>query len=675
MSKQNKQPLLQRPAVVGVLASLLSIIVGLVLGFVLLVLLNPGAAVGGMRAMLATGFSSMDKLGKVLYQAAPLMMCGLSVGFAFKTGLFNIGASGQCTMGAFFSLLCAIQFQMPWYVCLLAGAVGGAIWGVFPGLFKAYFNVNEVITAIMFNWIGMYLVNLLLANMPNMLASGWGASNSDRTAALNVANPGAILPRGPFAALFGNSSWINISIIITIIFAILVWVILQKTTFGYELKACGLSRDAAQYAGINSKRNIVLSMVISGALSGIGGAIYYLAGTGQYVLEKSILGMGFNGIPVALLASSNPIGTIFASLFISYIQVGGAAMQPAYSSETIDIVIAVIIYLAAFALLMRGSHEVNNGALTQGEIIALINYMNQILVSLLRLADLVISVTRALASGMRVNEILNTHTTMPDPAAAELDAEPAAPAVAFDDVTFTYNGAGAPSLTNVSFTAKPGETIGVIGGTGSGKSTLIDLVCRFYDATTGTVSLFGHNVKEYGFTQLRRMVGIVPQQAVLFTGTIRDNMRWAAPDATDEEIWQALEIAQAADFVRTKPGMLDAPVETAGRNFSGGQRQRLTIARALVPKPKVLILDDSASALDFATDAALRKAIKEKTEGMTVFIVSQRAAGVQHADHILVLDDGVLTGDATHSHLLKTCEVYKEICLSQLSKEEVEKTL
>ena len=268
--------------------------------------------------------------------------------------LFNIGASGQYTMGAFFALLCAIQFQMPWFVCLLAGAVGGAIWGIFPGLFKAYFNVNEVITAIMFNWIGMYLVNLLLANTPTMLASAWGASNSDRTAALSAANPGAILPKGPFAALFGNSSWINISIIITIVFAVLVWVVLQKTTFGYELKACGLSRDAAQYAGINSKRNIVLSMVISGALSGIGGGIYYLAGTGQYVLEKSILGMGFNGIPVALLASSNPIGTIFSALFISYIQVGGAAMQPAYSSETIDIVIAVIIYLAAFALLMRG---------------------------------------------------------------------------------------------------------------------------------------------------------------------------------------------------------------------------------------------------------------------------------------------------------------------------------
>ena len=308
MSKKSKQPLLQNPGVVGVLASLLSIVIGLVLGFILLVVLNPGASLEGMKAMMTTGFASMDKLGKVLYQAAPLMMCGLSVGFAFKTGLFNIGAPGQYTMGSFFALLCAIQFQLPWFVCLLAAAIGGAIWGIFPGLFKAYFN----------------------------------------------ANPGAILPKGPFAGLFGNSSWINIGIILTIIFALIVWVVLQKTTFGYELKACGLSRDAAQYAGINAKRNIVLSMVIAGALSGIGGGIYYLAGTGQYVIEKSILGMGFNGIPVALLASSNPIGTIFSALFISYIQVGGAAMQPAYSSETIDIVIAVIIYLAAFALLMRG---------------------------------------------------------------------------------------------------------------------------------------------------------------------------------------------------------------------------------------------------------------------------------------------------------------------------------
>ena len=335
----------------------------------------------------------------------------------------------------------------------------------------------------------------------------------------------------------------------------------------------------------------------------------------------------------------------------------------------------LVVNLAVVALLLRGGVEVDAGKLTQGEVIALINYMSQILLSLLRLADLVVSVTRALASGMRVNEILNTHTTMQDPGTAELAANDAAEAAKFEHVTFTYKDAGAPSLTDITFTARPGETIGVIGGTGSGKSTLIDLVCRFYDADNGGVALFGHDVKQYSFAQLRRLVGVVPQQAVLFTGTIRDNMQWAAPGASDEEIWQALEIAQAAEFVRGKPGMLDAPVETAGRNFSGGQRQRLTIARALVPKPKILILDDSASALDFATDAALRKAIKEETHGMTVFIVSQRAASVQRADHILVLDDGKLVGDAPHAELLRSCEVYKEICLSQLSKEEVAKTL
>ena len=335
----------------------------------------------------------------------------------------------------------------------------------------------------------------------------------------------------------------------------------------------------------------------------------------------------------------------------------------------------LVVNLAVVALLLRGGMEVDAGALTQGEVIALINYMSQILLSLLRLADLVVSVTRALASGMRVNEILNTCTTMEDPGTAPLAVDGAAEAVRFEHVDFTYHGAGAPSLTDISFAAGCGETIGVIGGTGSGKSTLIDLICRFYDTDRGTVTLFGHDVKQYGFAQLRSLVGIVPQQAVLFTGTIRDNMQWAAPNATDAEIWEALEIAQAADFVRSKPGMLDAPVETAGRNFSGGQRQRLTIARALVPKPKILILDDSASALDFATDAALRKAIKEKTQGMTVFIVSQRAASVQRADHILVLDDGTLAGDAPHAALLQSCEVYKEICLSQLSKEEVAKTL
>lgn len=335
----------------------------------------------------------------------------------------------------------------------------------------------------------------------------------------------------------------------------------------------------------------------------------------------------------------------------------------------------LVVNLGIIAILVRGGQQVNSGALTQGQIIALINYMSQILISLLRLADLVISVTRALASGARVNEILNTRTTMPDPAADELPPVDNAPAVALDGVTFRYRGAGAPSLTDIGFTAQNGETVGVIGGTGSGKTTLINLAARFYDADTGSVKLFGHDVKEYSFTQLRRMVGIVPQQAVLFTGTIRENMQWAAPNADDDAIWRALEIAQAADFVRSKPGMLDAPVETAGRNFSGGQRQRLTIARALVPQPKILILDDSASALDFATDAALRRAIKEKTKGMTVFIVSQRAASVQRADHILVLDDGRLVGDAPHAELLKTCEVYKEICLSQLSREEVAQTL
>ena len=335
----------------------------------------------------------------------------------------------------------------------------------------------------------------------------------------------------------------------------------------------------------------------------------------------------------------------------------------------------LVVNLTVIALLLSGGREVYTGTLTQGEVIALINYMSQILINLLRIADLVISVTRALASGVRVSEILNTPTTMADPAAAGLEPVAGSPAAAFDHVTFTYRGAGGPSLTDVSFAARPGETVGVIGGTGSGKTTLVDLVARFYDAGSGAVRLFGHDIRDYSFAQLRRMIGIVPQQAVLFTGTIRDNMQWAAPNATDDEIWATLEIAQAADFVRNKPGMLDAPVETAGRNFSGGQRQRLTIARALVPQPQILILDDSASALDFATDAALRAALKEKTRGMTVFLVSQRAASVQRADHILVLDDGQLVGDAPHADLLRDCPVYREICLSQFSREEVAKTL
>lgn len=338
----------------------------------------------------------------------------------------------------------------------------------------------------------------------------------------------------------------------------------------------------------------------------------------------------------------------------------------------------LIVNFGIVVVLLRGGVLVNEGALTQGAIIALISYMNQILTNLLRMADLVISVTRALASGIRVNELLNTTSGMPDPAesgAKELVPVAEAPAVWFDHVTFSYKGAGAPSLTDLDFAALRGQTIGVIGGTGSGKSTLVNLVARFYDASEGGVSLYGHDVRQYPFDQLRTMIGVVPQRAVLFTGTIRDNMRWACPNATDEQIWAALEIAQAADFVRGKPGGLDEKVDTAGRNFSGGQRQRLTIARALVPRPSILILDDSASALDYATDAALRKALKEKTAGMTVFIVSQRATAVQHADRILVLDDGELAGSGTHVELLRTCDVYREICLSQLSHEEVAKTV
>ena len=335
----------------------------------------------------------------------------------------------------------------------------------------------------------------------------------------------------------------------------------------------------------------------------------------------------------------------------------------------------LIVNLGSIAILWHGGRQVDAGALTQGEVMALLNYLSQILLNLLRIADLVIIMTRAVASAVRVSEVLAPPTTMPDPAAPELDAVPGAPAVAFEDVGFAYAGAGAPSLTGVTLAAAPGETIGVIGGTGSGKTTFVSLIPRFYDATGGRVLLFGHDVRRYGFAQLRRMIGVVPQKAVLFTGTIRDNMRWAKPDATDEEIWAALEIAQAAEFVRAKPGGLDAPVETAGRNFSGGQRQRLTIARALVPMPRILILDDSASALDYATDAALRTAIKEKTQGMTVSIVSQRAAGLRQAGRILVLDDGAPAGLDSHARLLQSCAVYREICLSQLSKEEVSRTV
>lgn len=339
-------------------ASLISIALGLLFGFLLLVIFNSKFALFGFDNLMTTGVASTEKLAKVFYQSAPLMMTGLSVAFAFKTGLFNIGATGQYTMGAFFALVGVVQFRLPWWAALLLGMVGGAMMGVIPGLCKALFNVNEVITSIMFNWIALFVVNLSLNNMPLMLANAWGAINKDRTAALTGSkfmayNPNATIPKAGLGELMG-SNYMNIGVFVAIFVAIIVWIIMNRTTFGYELKACGYNRYASNYAGINAKRNIVLSMTIAGALAGIGGGIYYLSGTAQYTLVKSLLSMGFNGIPVALLASSNPVGTIFSALFVSYIQVGGDALQPEYSREIIDIIIAAIIYLSAFALLMRG---------------------------------------------------------------------------------------------------------------------------------------------------------------------------------------------------------------------------------------------------------------------------------------------------------------------------------
>lgn len=351
MAEQKKRTL-RIPGSTSILASLISIGVGLVVGLILLFVLNARAAGGAFVSLITAGFRSSDKFAKVLYQAAPLIMTGLSVGFAFKTGLFNIGATGQYTIGSALALIGAIQFQLPWYVCLLLALIGGAIWGVFPGLFKALFNVNEVITSIMFNWIAMFAVNLTINNLPMMLAKYWGGAQMDRTANLADANPSALIPRLGLDELM-KSNYMNISIFIAIAFAILAWIILSKTTFGYELKACGYNRNASVYAGINAKRNIVLSMVIAGAFAGVGGGLYFLAGTGQYTLLKQLLAAGFNGIPVALLATSNPIGTIFSAFFVSYIQVGGDAMQPDFVKEIIDIIISVIIYLAAFALLTR----------------------------------------------------------------------------------------------------------------------------------------------------------------------------------------------------------------------------------------------------------------------------------------------------------------------------------
>lgn len=340
----------------------------------------------------------------------------------------------------------------------------------------------------------------------------------------------------------------------------------------------------------------------------------------------------------------------------------------------------VIINLAIVVLIYVGATQVDAGAIPQGKLVALVNYMSQILVELIKLANLIITMTKAFACAGRINSVFDTKSSITEketaassPKAGRKDAPQgqAAPMVSFDHVSFAYQGAKADSLSDIHFDAMRGETIGIIGGTGSGKSTVVNLIPRFYDATKGTVSVDGRDVKEYGLKELRGRIGVVPQRAVLFRGSIRDNMKWGKADATDDEIMEAMDIAQARDVVEDKQGGLDANLLQGGKNLSGGQRQRLTIARALVRKPDILILDDSASALDFATDARLRKAIREKTDGMTVFIVSQRATTVKQADKILVLDEGAVAGIGKHQELFENCSVYREICLSQLSGEEV----
>ena len=333
----------------------------------------------------------------------------------------------------------------------------------------------------------------------------------------------------------------------------------------------------------------------------------------------------------------------------------------------------VLINLAAVVLIDRAALRVNIGSIAQGDVVALNNYMLQITVELIKLASLIITLTKSMACAGRVAGVLEQPTSMTYP---EKDAQPREngdEAVRFDRVNFTYRNAGAPSLTDICFCAGKGQTVGIIGGTGSGKSTLISLIPRFYDAASGTVCLDGCNVKEYTQQALCRKVAVVQQRSVLFQGTIRDNLRWGNENASDEELWQALEVAQAREIVEGKEGQLDFRLEQGGRNLSGGQKQRLSIARALVKKPEILILDDSSSALDFATDAALRSAIHGLGGGVTTFLVSQRIACIRQADQILVLDNGSLAGVGTHEELLERCGLYQEIFDSQFPGEREKK--
>ena len=339
----------------------------------------------------------------------------------------------------------------------------------------------------------------------------------------------------------------------------------------------------------------------------------------------------------------------------------------------------IIVNGAIIALIYVGAVRVDIGDLTQGQVVALINYMSQILVELVKLANLIISVTKAAACLNRVESVLAVKPDMNEgevrwesnSSEEGLELKNKVPVVEFSHVSLTYKGTSDTSLSDINFCAEKGQTIGIIGGTGSGKSSLVNLIPRFYDATEGTVKINGRDIKQYQTENLREHIGVVLQKAVLFKGSIADNLRWGKEDATEQEMYEALDISQAREFVDTKQGGLEFQIEQGGRNLSGGQKQRMTIARALVRKPEILILDDSASALDFATDAALRKSIKEMKNQPTVFIVSQRAASIQYADQIIVLDDGEMAGIGTHEELLKDCPIYQEIYYSQFPKEAV----
>lgn len=337
-------------------------------------------------------------------------------------------------------------------------------------------------------------------------------------------------------------------------------------------------------------------------------------------------------------------------------------------SALLNPVTYVLINIATVILINNAGLQVSLGNMQQGEVVALYNYMAQMIVELIKLASLIITLNKSAACAGRVADILKVDSTMEFAGSSSGDST-GSRSVEFQNVTFSYQGTGAPSLTDISFSVKKGETVGIIGGTGSGKSTLVNLIARFYDATSGEILLDGENIKNYSRQALRDKIGVVPQRAALFKGSIRDNMKWGREDATDEEIWSALTTAQAREIVEGKPGQLDFALEQNGKNLSGGQRQRLTIARALVKNPEILILDDSASALDFATDAALRKALAGLGGQVTTFLVSQRAASIRQADQILVLDDGALCGLGTHDTLIRSCSTYREIYFSQFPEE------